>query len=145
MIVKVLAALDGSVRAPAVFSAAAEIAVAHKAQLHLLRVVEVPAEFPPAAHVSHPDSLAHMMRRNAERELVELARGGADLVTSYAVVLASEAWRAILDAAASISADLLVIGTHSKRGLERILGTTASRIINHADRDLLIVHPRPNH
>lgn len=145
MIARVVAAVDGSVRAAAVFGTAADIAVAHKAQLHLLRVVEVPAEFPPAAHVSHPDSLAHMMRRNAERELVELAGGRSGLVTSFAVVLAGEAWRAILDGAASLSADLLVIGTHGRRGMERILGTTASRIINHTDRDVLIVHPRPTH
>jgi nucleotide-binding universal stress UspA family protein len=140
---KIVAAVDGSVRAASVFGVAADLAVAHQAELHLLRVVEVPAEFPPAAHVSHPDSLGDLMRRNAERELVEIAGGRGGLVTSFAVVLASEAWRAILDGAASLSADLLVIGTHGRHGFERILGTTASRIINHADRDLLIVHPRP--
>lgn len=142
MITRILAALDGSFRAPAVFSAAAELAIACRAALHLLRVVEVPQEFPPAAHVAQPASVAALLRRNAERELVELARGRDTLVTSFAVVLGNEAWRAILEKAAELSVDLLVIGTHRRRGLERILGTTASRIVNHADRDLLIVHPR---
>jgi nucleotide-binding universal stress UspA family protein len=105
-------------------------------------VVEVPVDFPPAAHVAHPAAIADLMRRNAERELVELAGGRDGLVTTFSVVMASEAWRAILEKAASLSVDLLVIGTHQRRGMERILGTTASRIVNHADRDLLIVHPR---
>ena len=141
MISRILAALDGSFRAPDVFTRAAELAVHCKAHLHLLRVVEVPAEFPPAAHVAHPASVGDLMRRNAERELVELAGGREGLVTSFSVVLASEAWRAILEKGAALSIDLLVIGTHQRRGMERILGTTASRIVNHADRDLLVVHP----
>ena len=142
MITQVLAALDGSFRAPAVFATAADLAVRCRARLHLVRVVEVPAEFPPAAHVSHPVPVDDLMRRNAERDLVELARGREGLVTTFAAVLAPEAWRAILDEAAALSVDLLVIGTHQRRGMERILGTTATRIINHADRDVLIVHPR---
>jgi universal stress protein A len=142
VISQILAALDGSFRAPAVFAAAADLAVCCRARLHLVRVVEVPAEFPPAAHVAHPDSLADLMRRNAERELVELAGGRDGVVTSFSVVMANEAWRAILDRAATLSVDLLVIGTHQRKGMERILGTTASRIVNHVDRDLLIVHPR---
>jgi nucleotide-binding universal stress UspA family protein len=142
VIAQILAALDGSFRAPAVFSTAADLAVQCKARLHLVRVVEVPVDFPPAAHVAHPAAMADLMRRNAERELVELAGGRDGLVTTFSVVLSPEAWRAILEKAASLSVDLLVIGTHQRRGMERILGTTASRIVNHADRDLLIVHPR---
>jgi nucleotide-binding universal stress UspA family protein len=142
VIERVLAALDGSVRAPAVFDRAAELAVAHDARLHLLRVVEVPAEFPPAAHVGHPDALVQTLRRTAEHDLLALSGDRAHLVNGFAVVLAAEAWRAILDVASSLSADLLVIGTHGRHGFERILGTTASRIINHVDRDLVIVHPR---
>ena len=143
MIARVMAAVDRSMRAPAVLARAAEVAAAHHAQLHLLRVVEVPAELPPAAHVAHADDLAAVLRREAERDLTALAAGHVDLVTSAAVVVAAEPWRAILDAAASLSVDLLVIGTHTRHGLERILGTTASRLIKHADRDLLVVHPRP--
>jgi nucleotide-binding universal stress UspA family protein len=142
VITQVLAALDGSFRAPAVFATAADLAVRCRARLHLIRVVEAPAEFPPAAHVSHPSPLSDLMRRNAELELVELASGRAGLVTTFAAVLAPEAWRAILDKAAALSVDLVVIGTHQRRGIERILGTTATRIVNHADRDVLIVHPR---
>lgn len=141
MIVSILAALDGSLRAPAVFNAAAGLAEAFRARLYLLRVVDLPPEYPPAAHVAHPDRLVEVARANAERDLMTLARARADLVTSYAVVQAAEPWRAILDSAHSFSADILVIGTHGRRGLERILGTTASRIISHADRNLFIVHP----
>jgi nucleotide-binding universal stress UspA family protein len=142
LIAQILVALDGSSRAPAVFAAAADLAVRCEARLHLLRVVEVPADFPPAAHVSQPAPTDDVIRRSAEQELVELASGREDLVTTFSVVLAGEVWRAILEKAAVLAVDLLVIGTHQRRGMERILGTTASRIVNHVDRDLFIVHPR---
>jgi nucleotide-binding universal stress UspA family protein len=138
----VLAALDRSARAPAVLSTAAVIAEATGARLCLLRVLDLPPEFPPAAHVAHPYSLQTVARRQAEQDLLDMAGSASHLVATYSVVEAAEPWRAILDGARSVAADLLVIGTHGRHGLERILGTTASRIINHADRDVLVVHPR---
>jgi len=32
-----------------------------------------------------------------------------------------------------------VIGSHGYGGLDRLLGTTAARVVNHADRNVLIV------
>ena len=57
MISKLLVALDGSERAKGVFRCAVELAGALDASMHLLRVVAVPPEFPPAAHVWHADEL----------------------------------------------------------------------------------------
>jgi len=37
------------------------------------------------------------------------------------------------------SADLIVVGTHGRRGLQRLLGSTANSVINHAACDVLAV------
>jgi nucleotide-binding universal stress UspA family protein len=140
VITSVLAALDRSARAPAVFERALAVAQAFQARLDLLRVVELPLAVPPAAHVASPDAPVAIAREAAERELRELAGSHGSSVSTFRVVIATEPWRAIVDSASSLAVDLLVIGAHGRHGLERILGTTASRIVNHADRDLLVVH-----
>jgi nucleotide-binding universal stress UspA family protein len=142
VITSVLAALDHSPRAPAVLERALAMAQAFHARLDLLRVVELPLAVPPAAHVAAPDAPVAMAREAAERELRKLAGPHTSSVSSFRVVIATEPWRAILDSASSLGVDLLVIGAHGRHGFERILGTTASRMVNHADRDLLVVHAR---
>lgn len=39
----------------------------------------------------------------------------------------------------------VVIGAHGYGGLDRVLGTTASRVVNHADRSVLVVRGEPVH
>jgi nucleotide-binding universal stress UspA family protein len=34
---------------------------------------------------------------------------------------------------------LIVIGAHGYQGLDRMLGTTAAKVVNHADRAVLVV------
>lgn len=46
---------------------------------------------------------------------------------------------AVTDLAIEIGADLIVIGTHSHHGLDAILGSRASAILNHAKCDVLVV------
>ena len=41
-----------------------------------------------------------------------------------------------------LDVDLIVMGSHRYHGVERVLGTVASRIVNHADRNVLVVHER---
>jgi nucleotide-binding universal stress UspA family protein len=35
--------------------------------------------------------------------------------------------------------DLIVIGSHGYDALDRLLGTTAAKVVNHADRSVLVV------
>lgn len=44
--------------------------------------------------------------------------------------------------AADLGADLLVIGTHSRKGLQRLLGSTANALIHHVKCDVLSVRAR---
>lgn len=45
-------------------------------------------------------------------------------------------------AAAKYDVDLIVVGSHGYHGWDRVLGTTASRVANLADRDVLVVRER---
>jgi nucleotide-binding universal stress UspA family protein len=41
-----------------------------------------------------------------------------------------------------VEAALILIGSHGYSGLDHLLGTTAARVVNHADRSVLVVrHP----
>jgi nucleotide-binding universal stress UspA family protein len=37
---------------------------------------------------------------------------------------------------------MIVIGSHDYRLIDRIIGTTAAKVVNHADRPVLVVRPR---
>jgi nucleotide-binding universal stress UspA family protein len=53
--------------------------------------------------------------------------------------VAGDPWRRILEVADRIGADLIVMGNHRPHGVERVLGTVASRVVSHADRSVLLV------
>jgi nucleotide-binding universal stress UspA family protein len=37
-----------------------------------------------------------------------------------------------------------VIGCHGYSGLDRVIGTTAGKVVNHADRSVFVVRERPS-
>lgn len=50
----------------------------------------------------------------------------------------------LLDMCSRYQAELLVVGTHGRRGLERImLGSVAEALVRDAPCDVLVAHPRP--
>jgi nucleotide-binding universal stress UspA family protein len=56
------------------------------------------------------------------------------------IVVEGDPWRRILDIAQELDVDLIVAGSHRYHGLDRFLGTTAAKLVNHADRNVRIVH-----
>ncbi len=48
-------------------------------------------------------------------------------------------WQAVCKAAVDEKADLIVIGSHGYGGIDHLLGTTAAKVVNHADRPVLVV------
>jgi nucleotide-binding universal stress UspA family protein len=143
MIRTILVAVDGSDRAAGVMQAAAEIARRFDAQIIPLRVIFVPAEFPPAAHVNEADPLPAHMKLDAERELRELmAQEPGARFAAPEVHHGGQPWRTILRLSEDLNADLVVIGSHGYHGMDRILGTTAGKVANLARRNVLVVHAR---
>lgn len=72
----------------------------------------------------------------AAREQVEAA--GVKVDTR--VVDAHTTWRGILETADAIQADLVVMGSHGRRGLEKlVLGSVTQRVLQHATLPVLVV------
>jgi nucleotide-binding universal stress UspA family protein len=140
MIRKILVALDASERAPRVVAAASEIAERFDARMLLFRAVDLPPEFPPAAHVEGGDPLPAYLQECARKELRALAAGNPRADLEHPEVVFEQPWRAIVAAADRLDVDLVVIGSHGYHGLDRLLGTTAGKVANHAHRNVLIVH-----
>ncbi len=138
----ILAAVDSSPRAPGVVATALELAEKFDAVVHLFRVVTPPAEFPPAAR-TEDDHLPEVLQQHAREDLVALANAHDRIVIENLEVDAHEPWRAILEEGERLAADMIVIGSHGYGGWDRVLGTTAAKVVNHANRDVLVVHERP--
>ncbi len=143
---RILAAVDDSPRAPQVAAVAADLARRFGARLYLFRALAVPAEFPAAAAHgtgTDGDQLLPILEQRAREQLRALAAAHPDVPVVEHVLGAGPPWRAILDAAARLDADLIVIGSHGYTRFERFLGTTAALIANRSDRSVLVVHERP--
>jgi universal stress protein F len=137
----ILAAVDASDRARSVFDVAAALAAKFGAKLHLLRVISVPPEFPPAAAASHADPLPAHLEEIAIAQMAELTLRAPQLSVSPPIVaMGQQPWRVILENARRLNADLIVLGSHGYGGWDRVLGTTAGKVANLADRNVFVVH-----
>lgn len=136
---RILVGLDGSPRAPIVLREAAELARRSAGRLVLYRAVGIPAELPVLALSKSPADVAVLLQSLAKDSLDELARTCAPgLVDGVSVSLAIP-WQGVCEAARSEKADLVVIGAHGYAGLDRVLGTTAAKIVNHCEVSVLVV------
>jgi universal stress protein A len=144
VIARVLVALDGSPRAPGVFDASAEISARFGATLFPFRALFVPPEFPAAAAGSRADALPDHMSRVAIDDLLRLAERPAPLGVRIAAptVRVGTPWRLIIELSDKLDVDLIVMGSHGYHALDRILGTTAARVANLAQRHVYVVHDR---
>jgi nucleotide-binding universal stress UspA family protein len=136
---KILVCLDGSPRAPGVLAAAVRLARATGSQVHLFRGVGVPPDVPAIAWSVAPGDLEGVLLGEAQKALEGVARHlPAELVAGTSVALGVP-WQAICEASQRQDVDLVVIGSHGYGGADRLLGTTAAKVVNHADRSVLVV------
>lgn len=135
---RILVGLDDSPRAHLVLAAAAQLAALTRARLVLFHAVGVVPD-PARAGVSADVPLEQRLLAEARAKLVALAKDvPADTIEAIEVALATP-WDGIYRIAKDLEADLIVVGSHGYRVLDRILGSTATKVVNHADRNVLIV------
>jgi nucleotide-binding universal stress UspA family protein len=64
----------------------------------------------------------------------------AGLKVETRVVDAHATWRGIVETADAVQADLIVMGSHGRRGLEKlVLGSVTQRVLQHATQPVLVV------
>ena len=79
------------------------------------------------------------LEKNARTALEAfLPRIPAELSTRLVTIL-DVPWQGICEAAVKEDVGLIIIGSHGYGALDRILGTTAAKVVNHADRSVLVV------
>jgi nucleotide-binding universal stress UspA family protein len=142
---RILVALDGSPRAPGVLTAAIKLASSTEGKLTLFRGVGLPAEVPHDVWKLPQDSLMSLLKERAETYLQGCANDvPRELLQGVRVELGAP-WEAVCDAAKHIDADVIVIGSHGYGGLDRLIGTTAAKIVNHANCSVLVVRAHASH
>lgn len=138
---KILVALDSSPVAPKVLAEAALFARSFGAELVLLRAVGLPTELPPEAFAMTPDNVTTLLFETAEKDLASLAASLPDVAKARRIVRVGTAWRVVCDVADEEQADLVMIGAHGHRFIDRVLGTTTQRVVAHTERSVYIVRP----
>lgn len=136
---RILVAIDGSNRASTVLAAAARLAETTGAKLVLFRAIGLPVELPREVY-SMPDvRLEDLLRRAAHAELERLASEIRPELVERIMTELGTPWDSIVRAGRKCDADLIVLGSHGYSGIDHLLGTTAAKVVNHADRNVLIV------
>jgi nucleotide-binding universal stress UspA family protein len=136
----ILAALDGSPRTENVLTQAARLATSNGAHLHLCRAVNIPLGMPLEAWALSGDELAGRLVEDAQRDLAALRqRLQTSLQHGEIFVRLGRPAQVIVELADAIPADLIVVGSHGYYGIDRLLGTTAARVVNHAHCSVLVV------
>jgi nucleotide-binding universal stress UspA family protein len=135
---RILVCLDGSPAQGDVLDAAATLAAALGAKLILFHAVAIPVHIPTQALALPPTDVGGLLSDMARTQLEELAQSRAELVERIQIELGT-AWRAVCDVARTDAVDLVVIGSHGYGGLDRLLGTTAAKIVDHAPCSVYVV------
>jgi nucleotide-binding universal stress UspA family protein len=135
----IVVGLDGSPRAAGVLAAAIREARAFHGELVLVRAVGIPVELPSEALSMPPANLTTTLTGIAELDLARLAADVPPDVPMSRHVRIGVGWQAVVEEATQRHADLIVIGSHGYAGLDRLLGTTAAKVVNHAPCSTLVV------
>lgn len=128
----ILVALDLHDDVAVVFNQAAYLAKHYQAALHVIHVL-------PHVYSSVPYSYDFQgeMEKEAKSRLDDLSNK-FDIKFETHLVSGSPK-REILDRVKELSADLLVVGSHGKHGVELLLGSTANSVLHGAPCDVLTV------
>jgi nucleotide-binding universal stress UspA family protein len=140
---KILVGLDSSPRADHVLAAAVSLAQRFGAQLILVNSVGIPFDFPADALGLSPTALPGIMEEAARRDIEARARTLPSNIPHKVDIQIGTPWQVVCNLAKEEDVDLIVIGSHGYSGIDRVIGTTAARVVNHADRPVLVIRQKP--
>jgi len=139
---KILVAVDFSSAAAPVLQRAVEQAALSQASLTVLNVVEY---LPPLDFTGDPITITsidideNLLLENAERSLQRFVDENLKGETVTQLVCSGLPKLEIQRVIEEQRMDLLVIGSHGRHGLARLLGSTASSVLNDCPCDVLAV------
>lgn len=144
---RILAATDFTETSDRALDAALELARRLGASLTLMHAYEIPiVGVPDGALIATPELATRLgeASRSALEAAVKRVEGQGVQIES--VLREGVAWEEIERVAEEIDADIIVIGTHGRRGLARaLLGSVAENVIRTTHRPVLTIHGAPSH
>ena len=142
---KILVAVDGSAVAGKGLREAIRLAKSENARLFILHVVDEFAAFTPLDGVAAASVDVLPMLKEGGKKLLEKARAVAEKQglkpqTILREMLSGPAADPIVREAKKLGADLIVLGTHGRRGVRRmVLGSDAEQVVRLASVPVLLV------
>jgi nucleotide-binding universal stress UspA family protein len=135
---RILVCLDSSPRAPSVLAAAHDLARRTGAKLAVFRSVGLPPEIDKEWLAISPNDVVGELEKRARADLEKLTAGAKEDLDGIYVRVGTP-WDAICTEAKLLDVDLIILGSHGYSGIDRVIGTTAAKVVNHADRSVLVV------
>ncbi len=143
MIRRILHATDFSSASRAAFAKAIELTKSNRAELLLVHVIDRVLPFSAEGYISPAayTQIEKSTRASTEKQLTALVKQAAKAkVRARTLVLEGTVSDAIVAAAKSKRADLIVMGTHGRTGLSGLfLGSVAGRVVATASCPVLTV------
>ncbi len=138
-----LVPLDGSPTSEAALTQAIALAKTCGAALTVMMVFDpFPYIAAAAEYGSYQAQLAEDLRLEAQQTVDAACTRveAAGLPLASHVIDAQTVWRAILDVALSDKADLIVMGSHGRSGLDKlVMGSVTQRVLQHTHLPVLVV------
>jgi len=133
----ILVPTDGSAGADAALAEAIALATAFDATVHSLYVADTSAAQPETGYVDIVESFERIGEETTADAVDRVEGAGVEAVSAVRTGLPH---RTILDYAEEVDADLIVMGTHGRTGLERyLLGSVTEKVVRTADAPVLTV------
>ncbi|GAB4215542.1 MAG: universal stress protein [Rhodoferax sp.] len=138
----ILVPVDGSSTAQAAVDKAVGLAKAFGSRVTVIYVIDpypftgIGTDFAygQAEYLSAATAEAHRAVHLAKDVLLQ-----ADVQVDSSVIEAHTVWRGIVDAAVSLQADLIIMGSHGRNGLEKlVLGSVAHAVLSHTKLPVLV-------
>ena len=102
----------------------------------------LPPEVPPHFYSTSSKGLLESLADHAKEALLAQSQDVPPELLDGVFTHVGSPWDGICRAAVEHDADLIVIGSHGYGTMDRLLGTTAAKVVNHADRPVLVVRER---
>jgi nucleotide-binding universal stress UspA family protein len=136
---RILVPVDGGPGTEHVIEEASELATLTGAELHALSVIDTRdyGTLPEAKWLT----IREEFEREAEQALTTVKAAVDDDIPLTTATQRGVPHQAILEYAADEGCDCIVMGTHGRSGLDRVLlGSVTERVVRHADVPVLVVH-----
>jgi nucleotide-binding universal stress UspA family protein len=133
---KILVGTDGSRFSKVATDKAIDFAQAYGGELKVVSIVDVPAEL----NAEAPAAVEDLIKKAREYTAAVKARAEVAGVPVESFIGEAETWEAIVKLAREQAVDLIVMGSHGRTGLRRLLmGSVTEKVIGNAPCPVLVV------